>query len=230
MMTGTNTQLKASIYTLLVLFALFLLLQLLLGGLYMLVSPEALSSPSSLEPLLLITGLSFIAPPLLLPQGRAAFALLRLPRLSRTEAWHCLIASAAILALAFAVDELEFRLFSWLGWELKDEATELILQAIASGKSRLELIPYISLLPAFAEELFFRGAVQSTLERLAPKRPRLVWGLTSVLFALMHLSVLGFVTRSLLGYGFSYLCSRTQSLWPGIALHALNNLIVLYLL
>ena len=156
--------------------------------------------------------------------------MLHLPRLSRSEAWHCLIASAAILALAFAVDELEFRLFSWLGWELKDEATELILQAINSGTPRLKLIPYISLLPAFAEELFFRGAVQGTLERLAPKRPRLVWGLTSVLFALMHLSVLGFVTRSLLGYGFSYLCSRTHSLWPGIALHALNNLIVLYLL
>ena len=207
-MIGTNKQLKASIYTLLALFALFLLVQLLLGALYMHVCPGALSSPSSLEPLLLITGLSFITPLLLLPQGRAAFALLRLPRLSRRELGHCLIASAAILALAFTV----------------------ILQAINSGTPRLKLIPYISLLPAFAEELFFRGAVQGTLERLAPKRPRLVWGLTSVLFALMHLSILGFVTRSLLGYGFSYLCSRTQSLWPGIALHALNNLIVLYLL
>ncbi len=179
MMIGINTQLKAGIYALLTLFVLFLLIQLLLGSLYVAVRPGTLSSPSSLEPLLLITGLSFI---------------------------------------------------SWLGWELKDEATELILQAINSGTPRLKLIPYISLLPAFAEELFFRGAVQGTLERLAPKRPRLVWGLTSVLFALMHLSVLGFVTRSLLGYGFSYLCSRTHSLWPGIALHALNNLIVLYLL
>ena len=201
-MTGTNTQLKAGIYTLLTLFALFLLVQLLVGFLYVAVRPGALSSPSSLEPLLLITGLSFIAPLLLLPQGRAAFALLRLPRLSRGELGRCLLVSAAILALAFAVDELEFRFFSWLGWELKDEATELILQAINSGTPRLKLIPYISLLPAFAEELF----------------------------ALMHLSVLGFLTRSLLGYGFSYLCSRTHSLWPGIALHALNNLIVLYLL
>ena len=111
-MIGTNTQLKAGIYTLLTLFALFLLVQLLLGALYMHVCPGALSSPSSLEPLLLITGLSFITPLLLLPQGRAAFALLRLPRLSRRELGHCLIASAAILALAFAVDELEFRLFS----------------------------------------------------------------------------------------------------------------------
>ena len=96
-MIGTNTQLKAG-------FALFLLVQLLLGGLYMLVRPGALSSPSSLEPLLLITGLSFIAPLLLLPQGRAAFALLRLPRLSRGELGRCLLISAAILALAFAVD------------------------------------------------------------------------------------------------------------------------------
>ena len=98
-MIGTNKQLKASIYTLLALFVLFLLVQLLLGALYMLVSPGALSSPSSLEPLLLITGLSFITPLLLLTQGRAAFALLRFPRLSRRELGHCLLASATILAL-----------------------------------------------------------------------------------------------------------------------------------
>ena len=73
MMIRTNTQLKAGIYTLLALFVLFLLVQLLLGALYMLVSPGALSSPSSLEPLLLITGLSFIAPPLLLPQRRSLY-------------------------------------------------------------------------------------------------------------------------------------------------------------
>ena len=47
-MIGTNTQLKAGIYTLLTLFALFLLIQLLLGSLYVAVRPGALSSPSSL--------------------------------------------------------------------------------------------------------------------------------------------------------------------------------------
>ena len=81
--------------------------------------------------------------------------------------------------------------------------------------------------PAVAEEFFFRGFVLSAFRtKLAPFRSVLY---TSVLFGLFHviagsiLSLEKFLPTIILGIAIGYVAVRTNSLWPGILLHALHN-------
>jgi len=75
----------------------------------------------------------------------------------------------------------------------------------------------------FAEEIFFRGFM------FAGMRDR--WGLaagvlvSSLIFALFHMSLSTLVPIALMGAVFALLYERAGSLWPCIALHAIVNLI-----
>ena len=75
----------------------------------------------------------------------------------------------------------------------------------------------------FAEEIFFRGFM------FAGMRDR--WGLlagvlvSSLVFALFHMSLSTLVPIALMGAVFALLYERAGSLWPCIALHAIVNLI-----
>jgi membrane protease YdiL (CAAX protease family) len=78
-----------------------------------------------------------------------------------------------------------------------------------------------ALMPAFAEELFFRGFFQRTLMR--DLSPRLAIILTGFVFSFIHFQFLGFFSRLMLGALFGWLSWRTASLWPAIAAHFTNN-------
>jgi membrane protease YdiL (CAAX protease family) len=79
----------------------------------------------------------------------------------------------------------------------------------------------IALLPAFTEEFFYRGMLQSAAIR--KWGPWLGLGLAAFFFSLAHLELAGGLSRVLMGLWFGYLFWRTGSLWPGALAHALNN-------
>ena len=76
----------------------------------------------------------------------------------------------------------------------------------------------VSLMPAFFEELAFRGVIQSSLERVLNGRD--AWLIQAALFSVLHLSPLAFPSHFLMGLGFGLVRRRTRSVYPGMVLHA----------
>ena len=92
-----------------------------------------------------------------------------------------------------------------------------------SGPSLAAGVVVIGVMPGIAEELLFRGYIQTRLvARWGPG-----WGIlwTSLMFGLMHMDLVqgGFAvfTGMLLGY----LTYRTGTLWPAMVGHAANNIL-----
>lgn len=84
----------------------------------------------------------------------------------------------------------------------------------------------VGVLTPLAEELFFRGALMGWM--MLRRFPR--WSvilLPALLFAIMHLNPVGILPIFFLALLLGYLRWATGSLWPSVALHMFNNLLVL---
>jgi uncharacterized protein len=90
----------------------------------------------------------------------------------------------------------------------------------------LFLLLVIGVTPAICEEVFFRGYVQRTFERLMGWKSIVLVG---IIFGLYHMQPLGLFTLSLLGVLFGYYYYRSRSLIPGMIAHLTNNAVVVYL-
>ncbi|HUR12252.1 MAG TPA: CPBP family intramembrane glutamic endopeptidase [Flavitalea sp.] len=80
----------------------------------------------------------------------------------------------------------------------------------------------IAMLPAFCEELCFRGALQRILIHLT-KSPWLGILIASILFSALHFQFQGFLPRMFLGMVLGALYWYSGSLWPCIIAHFVNN-------
>jgi sodium transport system permease protein len=91
----------------------------------------------------------------------------------------------------------------------------------------------LALAPAIGEEYFFRGYLLGALRGRLPAWAAI--GLTGLVFGLFHASVGGFiavervVSSTLLGLVLGWVCWQVRSVLPGMALHALNNGLMLSL-
>ncbi len=82
----------------------------------------------------------------------------------------------------------------------------------------------IAILPAFAEELLFRGVLASLFKKWT-NNIHIAACLSAIIFAAIHLQFYGFLPRFLLGAAFAYLFFWSGSLWLPIAAHFTNNLL-----
>lgn len=82
-------------------------------------------------------------------------------------------------------------------------------------------IMVIALLPAFFEEIFFRGTLQPALNRSLSHHAA-VW-VTAFLFSAIHFQFFGFVPRLIMGAALGYMAYYSHSLWPAIIAHFANN-------
>jgi len=108
--------------------------------------------------------------------------------------------------------------------EKEDEAlrTTILLLKMNSIRDLVLNLFIVALLPAVAEELMFRGALQRTLGRLFRNHHAAIW-IAAVVFSAIHLQFYGFVPRLLLGAGFGYLYFWGRSIWYAVLGHFLNN-------
>jgi hypothetical protein len=83
----------------------------------------------------------------------------------------------------------------------------------------------VALLPAFFEEVFFRGALQNMLVRWWRKH-WLALVATSVLFSAIHASWYLFIPRFALGLLLGGLLLITENIWYSIIMHFANNALV----
>lgn len=89
------------------------------------------------------------------------------------------------------------------------------------------LIVYIisfAVIPAVAEELFFRGLIQNSLSGLKIWQAVLI---SSISFALYHCSLVQLVYQLIYGAALFVLAYSAKSVFPGILAHFLNNFAVI---
>jgi membrane protease YdiL (CAAX protease family) len=80
---------------------------------------------------------------------------------------------------------------------------------------------FIGIVPGVCEELFFRGLIQRRLA--AAWSPVAAIGVTSVLFAIVHVDPPAAMLALVLGIWFGFVAWRTGSTWPTMAAHASVN-------
>jgi len=96
-----------------------------------------------------------------------------------------------------------------------------IQQAIEQAPGLLSLILVLALVPAFCEELAFRGFILSGLRHMGSK-----WGaiiLSSVLFGVTHGLLQQSLTAFAMGVVIGYVVVQTGSLLPAILFHMVHN-------
>jgi membrane protease YdiL (CAAX protease family) len=176
----------------------------------------------------------FLAPPLLLSitEGRSIaglyqFARLR-PGLSLSVVGIILVSMPFMewvmltnqqMVLPDFLKDLEH----WMrAKEDENMRTTLILLKMHGVKDLLINLFMIAMLPAIAEELMFRGAVQRIFGKLLHNIHIAIW-LSAAIFSAIHVQFYGFVPRMLLGAAFGYLYFWSGSLWYAMIAHGLNN-------
>ena len=125
-----------------------------------------------------------------------------------------LIAAGTSLLVSLTVREVNINFFN---------SEVSYYQGFRSYFLPLVLMVYsIALLPAFFEELAFRGVLFNYCSTFLDER--LVVAVTAFLFAIMHLSLISMVWLIPFGFFIGYLRQRYQTLWYGIIFHFVFNL------
>jgi len=87
----------------------------------------------------------------------------------------------------------------------------------------------MAFLPAFCEEVLFRGGMQNFLTR-GTNKPWLAIIIASAIFSLMHISFYGFLSRFALGVVLGALYHYSGTIWWSITAHFLNNALAITML
>lgn len=122
------------------------------------------------------------------------------------------------IVLPDALSAVEAKMREW------EESAAVLTEQFLKTDSFIGLlinIGLMALLPAFAEELSFRG----TLQQLLPARrfPHMPIWITAFIFSAIHMQFYGFIPRLLMGAMFGYVFVWTGSLWVPVLMHFTNN-------
>ncbi|TKC04930.1 CPBP family intramembrane glutamic endopeptidase [Pedobacter frigoris] len=115
----------------------------------------------------------------------------------------------------------------WLGdWmRHKEDETAAITLLLLDMKGIMDLvinIVMIAIVPAVAEELMFRGAIQRSFTKIFNNPHVAIW-CSAFIFSAIHIQFFGFLPRFLMGAAFGYIYFWSGSLWYAIFGHFLNN-------
>ncbi|MCX6210208.1 MAG: CPBP family intramembrane metalloprotease [Bacteroidetes bacterium] len=80
----------------------------------------------------------------------------------------------------------------------------------------------IAILPAVFEELLFRGALQNLFVKWF-KQHHIAILFTAICFSLVHFSIMGFLSRMMLGMVLGYVYYYSKSIWLNMLMHFINN-------
>jgi membrane protease YdiL (CAAX protease family) len=140
-----------------------------------------------------------------------------------------LINAGLFIMVAFPLAQLTY----WLNSQIPlpemmsnmEDSTEGLIKGllVMNGPSELVFnLVIIALLPALAEEIIFRGIVQTTLEKWLGNPVKAVW-IAAFIFSFIHFQFEGFLPRMVLGALLGYLFYWTRNLWIPIFAHFINN-------
>ncbi len=181
---------------------------------------EAIGSPGLLVASSVLTNLVLLVVSLLAARGAGPAGPSRRLRIHSSRMTARGLAASVVGFVAFS--QVPDSCFGLLGWS-PGGALEYLGRAIgaARGPTLALLVVTIGPLAGFAEELFFRGFMQTRL------RPR--WGawpavlVTSAAFGLLHLDLVHSAFAFLAGIFLGWITERAGSIRPAIAAHAGGN-------
>jgi len=107
--------------------------------------------------------------------------------------------------------------------QLRESIEEAYRQIVSSSSvpELLFVVLVIALIPAFVEELLFRGLVQRSFENgLGPMKGAV---LTGIIFGAYHLNPFAFIPLAALGIYLGFLTMRANSIWVSVVVHFFNN-------
>jgi uncharacterized protein len=134
----------------------------------------------------------------------------------------CTIFSFPVVFWLGALNEA-INLPEWMT-SLEKSSTET-MEAMLKVNHPLDLIAnivIIALLPAFCEEIFFRGALQRVMIHVT-KSPWAGIILTAILFSALHLQFMGFLPRLFMGIVLGAMYWYSGSLWTSVTAHFVYN-------
>jgi membrane protease YdiL (CAAX protease family) len=99
--------------------------------------------------------------------------------------------------------------------------TDLLIDSSGFGSMTFNII-LLAVIPAFGEELLFRGVLQQLLCRIFRTGHLGIW-MTAIIFSTIHFQFFGFLPRLILGLSFGYLFYWSRNLWVPIIAHFVNN-------
>ncbi len=106
-----------------------------------------------------------------------------------------------------------------------ERQADAMIQVLMGPDTVANLIMGILIVGVFAglsEEILFRGAFQRLLSTGGPSHHAAIW-IAAAVFSLVHMEILGFLPRMLLGAFFGYTLVWGRSLWTPVILHIVNN-------
>lgn len=199
----------------------------------------ALRSPGDLESTIMAVatspaGLLAVGAGMLLTAGAVAIiaALLSpVPWRDRLQLRAVGISPSVLLAGICGVPAIGvvFDALNGLGMLPRSPALETFAELVQglSGPSLAAGVFVIGVMPGIAEELLFRGYIQTRLvARWGPG-----WGIfwTSLMFGLWHMDLVQGGFAVMVGILLGYLTYRTGTLWPAMVAHAANNILSVFL-
>lgn len=107
----------------------------------------------------------------------------------------------------------------------KEEETKLVTMMLLDMRHITDFmvnIFMIAIVPAVAEELMFRGAVQRSFTKIFNNPHVAIW-VSAFIFSAIHVQFFGFLPRLLLGAAFGYIYFWSGNIWYAIFGHFLNN-------
>lgn len=193
-------------------FALLLLLMLLFGQVFLtpLISLIPLSEfQRQLALNLLLYGLPLALFFLLVPENPKTGLMLRWPgKVNLALAFACGITVQPLMMIVSALSSLAF----------PNQVTEAI--ASYADTPVWEMLLFVAVLPAFFEELYFRGLILGSYRGVSFFRAALA---SALLFAITHLDGQQFFYAFLMGLLFAYFTCRTHSVLPSMVTHFTVN-------
>ena len=117
------------------------------------------------------------------------------------------------------------QLYEWL--HTQELANNTAYESMIGEKnlwSFLTSILFMALMPALAEELFFRGFLMNVLNGIF-KNMHIAIFATAILFSLLHMQFLKALPMFFLAIVFGYAVFWTRSIWTSIIAHFINNTI-----
>jgi membrane protease YdiL (CAAX protease family) len=105
--------------------------------------------------------------------------------------------------------------------EQAERVTAVLLQMKTIPSFIFKLL-VIGVFTAIVEEFMFRGCLQTIFSKWTKNRHAAVW-ITATLFSAFHMEFFGFLPRLLLGLLFGYFVLWSDSIWPAVWGHFINN-------
>jgi len=94
---------------------------------------------------------------------------------------------------------------------------------LMTGDSLIVSIIVVSIIPAFTEELLFRGLILDGFQRNYSKTKAIV--ISAILFGVIHMNPWQFLSASIIGLFMAWICINTNSIILCIYMHLFNNIL-----